>query len=283
MKIYLSWSPTPPDPSYWNWLPLDGIMISIATLKKKGLLDKTILIGLHDYLGFRGEIFLDSGSYEEAICKKKLTPNTPRELLSIAEWLRVDKVAHLDTPFIGERLKLPEKEKWRLLHQNILNARITNEASKQFKPKVEVIYVIQGWSDESLAYCAEELASLDVKYYALGSLFGLRPNEIEARVKLVREIIGESPKLHLFAVSSPNVIKRVGHLVDSVDSSTASVSGAMKELFLPSGRKHVDKIAEENLKCDCPVCSKHKGAIIMMGKQGTRSHYDRLRKIHNAY
>ena len=120
MKIFLSWSPVPPDPPFWKWLKLDGIVVSIGLLKQENLLERATLRGLHEFLEFDGLIFLDSGSYEDFIADKKLRPKTPEELLALAEWLDVDFVAHSDIPFVGKNKTLPEEEKWRLLEQNIL-------------------------------------------------------------------------------------------------------------------------------------------------------------------
>lgn len=283
MKVFLSWSPVPPDPPFWKWIPLDGIVVSVALLKQERLLKHAVLVDLHEFLDFRGLIFLDSGSYEDFIADKKLRPKSPVELLALAKWLGADLVAHLDIPFIGKNAKLPEKEKWALLSQNILNAQISYEWSNRSRSRTKVIYVIQGWNQESLAHCCEDLAKLNVDYYAIGSLKGLQADEIESRVRLVRKILGNEPKLHLFAVSNSTVLKRVQSLVDSVDSSTASIAGAMKEIIKPSGgRNHINS-ARWTLKCDCPVCRKHKGAILLQGKRGTQNYYNQLRKIHNAY
>ena len=100
MKVFLSWSPVPPDPRYWKWFSLDGIVVSIALLKQRRMLERATLVGLHDFLDFRGKIFLDSGSYEDFFAGKMLRPNSPIELLALAKWLDADFVAHLDIPFV---------------------------------------------------------------------------------------------------------------------------------------------------------------------------------------
>ena len=283
MKIFLSWSPVPPDPPFWKWLKLDGIVVSIGLLKQENLLERATLRGLHEFLEFDGLIFLDSGSYEDFIADKKLRPKTPEELLALAEWLDVDFVAHSDIPFVGKNKTLPEEEKWRLLEQNILNAKIAYNWAKTRSNRPCVVYVIQGWNQESLQYCCEALAKLNANYYALGSLLGLQPDEIVKRVCLVREIIGSKPKLHLFAVSNPCVISKVRHLIDSIDSSTASISGAMKEIMTPyGGRKNINKV-KRRINCDCPVCKKYGGAIFLQGRKGKQNYYNQLRKVHNAY
>jgi len=283
MKIFLSWSPGPPDPPFWKWIALDGIVVSIALLKQKRLLERATLIGLHELLDFKEPIFLDSGSYEDSITDKELRPRSPEELLVLAKWLGADLVAHLDIPFVGKNAKLPEEEKWRLLTLNILNANICHEWSRRNKSGVQVVYVIQGWNQESLTYCCEKLGNLNANYYAIGSLLGLQPQEIELRVRLVRRILGKGPKLHLFAVCNMAIVSKVKGLIDSVDSSTASIAGAMKEIIKPDGkRSHINQ-AKETLDCECPICSKYKGAIFLLGKRGTQNYYNQLRKIHNAY
>jgi len=283
MKIFLSWSPVPPDPPYWKWISVDGIVVSIALLKQERMLERATLLGLHDFLDFEGKIFLDSGSYEDFIAGKRLRPKSPVELLVLAKWLGVDFVAHLDVPFVGKNAELPEEEKWVLLKQNIINAKISSEWSKKKGGRTQVVYVIQGWDRESLICCCEELAKLDEEHYAVGSLARIQPKEIEYRVRMVRKLIGDAPKLHLFAVSSPSVVGALKFFVDSIDSSTASISGAMKEIMKPSGgRSHMDKIGKIE-GCNCPVCQEYKGAIFLQGKRGSQNYYNQLRKVHNAY
>ena len=283
MKFYISWSPTLSDPPYWRWISLDGIIISLGALKKKGLLKHALIRGLHEFLDFYGSIFLDSGSYGDSITGSENKPKTVEELLVLAEWLGVDMVAHLDTPFVGINAKISEERKWQLLDINILNAKITHEWEKRTKTSLQIVYVIQGWNIESIAFCAEEIAKLNARYYGLGSLARVPSTEIEKRVHLIRKIIGEKPKLHLFAVSSLNTLKKIKNLVDSVDSSTASIMGAMKEVIDPVGRRmHINKF-KYMPECDCPVCKQRKGVIFLMGKRGSHIHYNKLRKIHNAY
>jgi tRNA-guanine family transglycosylase len=178
---------------------------------------------------------------------------------------------------------LPEEEKWALMKQNILNAEIAYNYSKRTCCKTEVVYVIQGWDEESLRYCSETMAKLDAQYYAVGSLIGLQPEEIVRRVRLVRSLISNKAKLHLFAVANPLVIKEVKSLIDSVDSSSASIAGAMKEIMRPSGGRVNINHTEHIMNCGCPVCSKYKAAIFLSGGKGSQNYYNKLRKIHNAY
>ena len=127
-----------------------------------------------------------------------------------------------------------------------------------------------------------KLVKLDADYYALGSQYSSSTRQISQRVQIVRNIIGNEAKLHLFAVTRSDVLREVKHSVDSTDSSTPGIAGAMKEVFLEEGqRKHIDKISSFN--CDCTVCRKFKGSVTIMGKEGKRNYYNKLRKVHNAY
>lgn len=282
MKVFLSWSPGPPDPRYWKWLNLEGIVVSLVTLKKRGLLRKSLLYGLHSFLDYKGTIFLDSGGYEATMSKPQKLPQSQLEVLYMADWLGVDLVAHYDLPFVGRFSKISEEKKWQLLNQSILNAKITHEWEKSRSPSLQIVYVIQGWNEESIEFCATKLAEFGANYYALGSLYGLPAHIIIERVHLVRRIIGDRPKLHLFAVTRIDAIRELKKCVDSVDSSTAGIAGAMKELILGTGkRRHIDEL--DSFECNCPVCKRYKGSVTIMGKEGKRNYYNKLRKIHNAY
>jgi queuine/archaeosine tRNA-ribosyltransferase len=79
MRLYISWYPDPPDPSYWKWFRIDGLLVSLYNFRRS-LLRKVSTIGLHKFTTFRGEILLDSGSLAFS---RKIPKFTQTEVLSL--------------------------------------------------------------------------------------------------------------------------------------------------------------------------------------------------------
>ena len=282
LKYFISWYPNPPDPRYWEWFDIDGLMVSFATLKGR-ILRKALNLGLHRFIGFKGRIFLDSGAFQFST---KGTKKSQIEVLEFQRWLDPDLVSHLDKPYVNLE-KIPEERRWSMLRETIDNAKVARKWEK--KNDIQIVYVIQGWSRQSLEFCAKKLSLLDASYYGLGSLYRQPTSEIIKRVKLVRKIIGWTP-LHLFGVSPLRVnktreLEEIFSLVDSFDSSTPVRAGAVKEFFDPEdhARKHINYIRQSSKACDCPVCKRFPYAINLMGLKGRQKRYNRLRAIHNAH
>jgi len=283
MKYFISWYPDPPDPLYWEWFKIDGIMISLANLRGR-VLQKALTIGLQRFTGFNGPIFLDSGAFQLGV---RGTRKSQIEILETQRWLAPNIISHLDKPYIASE-KISEEQKWRMLKETIENAKVVKNI-ENFNNDIQVVYVIQGWNRESLKICAEKMSALKAEYYGLGSLYRQSVPEIVKRVKLIRKIIGRKPKLHLFGVSllraeQMDELRKIMHLVDSFDSSSAIRAGMVKEFYNPADRKreHINYFRFSG-KCDCPVCKRFPFRIGLLGVKGYQRRYDRLRAIHNAY
>ena len=285
MKYYISWYPNPPDPRYWEWFKIDGIMISLGSLRGS-ILKKALTLGLHRFTGFNGDIFLDSGAFQ---FRNRGTNKNQKQVLELQSWLNSDFASHLDKPFINIR-GLTQQEKWFRLKQTIENAIIAKRWERERDGELTIVYVIQGWDSKSIKLCAKKLSALNADYYALGSSHRLEPSTLFHRFKLVRKIIGKKPKLHLFGVnplrmSGSKKLEKIFSLVDSVDSSTPIQAGIVKELLDPNDkiRKHINHISQLSEVCDCPVCRKFPYEINLIGIKGSKRRYNRLRAIHNAY
>ena len=285
MEYFISWYPNPPDPRYWDWFKIDGLMISFASLRGRTL-RKALTLGLHQFTGFKGRIFLDSGAFQYG---KKGTRKSQIEVLELQRWLDPDLVSHLDKPYINLE-EISEETRWNMLKDTIENAKLTSRWER--RNDIQVVYVIQGWNHQSLRVCAEKMSRLDADYYGVGSLYRQPRSEVVKRMKLVRRIIGRKPKLHVFGVSPPRVdqdqiegLKEVFDLVDSFDSSSPVRAATVKEVIDPVSRKreHIDYVSELSSNCDCPICEQFPNRVRLLGLRGSRKQYTRLRAIHNAY
>ena len=283
MEYFISWYPDPPDPRYWEWFEIDGLMISFATLKGRTL-RKALTLGLHRFTGFKGRIFLDSGAFQFSI---KGTKKSQTEILELQHWLDPNLVSHLDKPYVNLE-KIPEETRWSMLKDTVENAKVARKWEK--RNDIQVVYVIQGWNHQSLRLCAEKMSRLNADYYGIGSLYRQPISKIVERVKLVRKTIGRKPRLHLFGVSFQKAnqteeLKEVFSSIDSFDSSTPIQAGFVKEFLDPTDhkRKHVNNMPGFSEACNCPVCKKFPYEISLIGLKGRKKMYNRLRALHNAY
>ena len=276
MKFYISWYPTPPDPKYWEWFKVDGLMLSLAHFKAR-LLTEALKKDLHNFVGFKGEIFLDSGAFDYGL---DVPPRTQLETLELQRWLGADIVSHLDKPFIN-LAHISDDERMNALKSTIENAKIARKWQK--KTGLQVVYVIQGWGLKSTDYCAKKMAKLKADYYGIGSLYKTSPKETIERVKIVRMRIGIDPKLHLFGVSRFDVLKPLSGYVDSFDSSSPVRAAVAKEVVNPSNKKRAYISGAIPVNCCCPVCKQRPLALLMIGMPQSKRYHNELRALHNAY
>lgn len=285
MRYFISWYPDPPDPPYWKWFEIDGLMISLGNFRSQ-ILRKAINLGLHRFTGFRGDIFLDSGAFQFV---NKPTTKTQIEILELQRWLTPDLLSHLDRPYVGFT-RFRERERWNMLKETIDNAKVARKWEVNKGGDIQMVYVIQGWNYESIRMCAKKLHFLGVNYYGLGSSFRLKISTIIRRLKSIRKIIGRNANLHLFGVNplrseTREELEIISSLIDSFDSSTPIMAGSVKELIDPYSRqrKHINLVLESSMYCDCPVCKKFSSSIKLLGTGRHKRTHNRLRAIHNAY
>jgi len=279
LKFYIAWKPTrSPDAKYWEWFQPDGILVSLAKLQQSGKLRQIFAKGIHEYLGFDGEIFLDGGAYGY----NAYSPTyTQAESLRLQSWIRADLISHLDRPYVGLS-SLSDSQKWNLLQATIENAHVASRWEKETSICSKVIYTIQGWNSKSIGYCAEKLSEIESDHYALGSLIGVENQEAVHRITAVRQILGKGPKLHIFGVSRLGLLERVRHLIDSFDSAVPAKAAVFKEIVNPFLRRHhVDEIPIR--RCDCPVCRESPALILARGLPTQMTKFNHYRAIHNAF
>jgi len=280
MKYFVCWYPDPPDPRYWDWFPIDGLMISLSNLTGESL-RKALNSGLHRLTGFNGSIFLDAGLFKPNNNRKM----SQEEVLDLQSWMRPDYVTHMDFPILP-RWGYSLDEKHVALKRTIDNAWIAHRWGKR-NDDVKIIYVIQGWDSDSVELCVKKLAELGAKHYGLGSLYRAPVHEIRRRVRLVRTHIGLEPHLHLFGVSPLKLYREkydnAGlHRIDSIDSSAPIMAGVVKDVLSPHSYER-ENIYLNQETCSCPVCSRYPSNRYMDGLEGKKRLNTRIRALHNTY
>lgn len=241
MKLFVTWSPHDVSPLLSEYV--DGYSVSLALFSRRKL-EMAAALGLKKLLGTSKELLLDSLSM--TIASASIKPYDPRSqfhMLNMQLWLRPDYIVHKDYPLLNRALS--EKEKLKLLARTIRNAEVMFRLEERYGLR-NVIYVIQGWDLESMAYCAKCYVELGVEMYGLGSSISLGHREFARRLRRVREIVGRHAHIHVFGALKPYHLEIVKQYANSIDTSTPIKAAAMG-CILVEGGGHVRRIKVERV------------------------------------
>ena len=242
MKLFVTWSPY--DFSSFLEEFVDGFSVPLGSLDKH-LMEKSMLTGLRKAIGTTKEVIVDSLLSTIADASRgSLISKSQYHIFNIQLWLNPDYIVHKDYPILYKNLTKIEKRK--LLERTILNAEITLKLIDKYDINDKnVIFVIQGWNEESFRYCAKRYADMGVKMYGLGSSIKTSPSDFIKRLRIVREAIGDEAYLHVFGALKPSVLKEAKTMCNSVDTSTPFKAAAMGYvMILEEGR--VKRIRVDN-------------------------------------
>lgn len=264
---------------------IDAIMISFAEIMSRGLTSRAAAArGLRQYLGFRGEVFLDNGSF--TLLRNGGKPN-------VAEYVRFVESAKPDWfPIPVDYLPAPSSSR----RVAKLLAEKTASMNQEFGGSGYVPVVHMG--PHFLEYFAEVLKLLRPDRLAVGGMvpylrFGRGANPRVAIEMLARARSLFDGSLHVFGfgggVTSLHLAAALG--LDSVDSSGWRVRAA-KGLILMPGRgermitgfgqqKGAPLSSEDQLalkRCGCAICSVSSNQLSKPGRLGFQG-----RALHNLW
>jgi len=293
MRFYVSWYSG--DPEYQQ---IDGdsrVLISPTSVSKAWHIE--------DFRFPPRSIMIDSGSFHFIDTNGQRLTKTQNEVFE--EQIRIlgdfkpAIISHLD--FAIPRTGISEPTMKERIEITIDNAEKFFDLCLSNTNRLEGVVplaVIQGYDTESVLYCARRLRAIGFKKFGLGSvarLSRIKRSEILNRVAKVMEIVGD---LHIFGVSSIEIMKKLRELkVSSVDSATpikeSIYSGIIyskpfrrykigTEYFTNkwSRRYGYAKILKKPAPCDCPICVEIGMHAIM---QRGRKLWNNLRALHNYY
>jgi len=254
MKLFVTWSPR--DVSRFLEELVDGFSVPIGCISRR-LMEKSMMTGLRKAIGTTKEVIVDSLLTTIADANThSFVSKSQYHILNIQLWLKPDYIVHKDYPILNKNLT--ELEKRKLLEKTILNAEITLKLIEKYGIiDGKVIFVIQGWNDESFRYCAKRYADMGVEMFGLGSSIKVNPEDFIKRLHIVREVIGDKAYLHVFGALKPSVIKLTKNMYNSVDTSTPFKAAAMGYVIILEGEKvkriRVDNISLEDLQIPHPL------------------------------
>ncbi|ADN49599.1 hypothetical protein [Vulcanisaeta distributa] len=236
-RLYITWYAEPEDPHYWRFFRVGGITVSLKSLLKmpRWKFTRVLSQGFRRFFNYDGPLLVDSMLTEVHAPRSNMHGDIPQSHVLYLQYLlgsdiliqRDYPLIHVDDP--GLRTKL--------FNRNLAMA----EAALRFGDLVgkDVMLVVHGWNLNTYIKCAEYYRDLGVKYVGIGSLVPHRSNTkfLINVVKGVREVLGSHVHMHLFGISTIELITQLGNYVDSVDVSTPAIAGAKKELIVWDGSR----------------------------------------------
>lgn len=249
MKLFVTWSPY--DVTSFLEEYIDGYSVQLGGLSRD-LLEKSMLVGLRKALGTTKEVLVDSlVTTISSAAKHPILSRSQSHIFNIQLWLKPDYIVHKDYPVLNR--KLTEVERSKLVERTILNAEVLVKLMEKYSLDIKrVIFVIQGWDEKSIKWCAKRYTEIGVEVYGLGSSIKTSPNAFLERLRVVREVIGDNAHLHVFGALKPSVLRAARGLYNSVDTSTPFKVAAMGYVIVfDEGRPkriRVDNISLEDLQ-----------------------------------
>jgi len=279
-------------PKPWEHFKIDGIMVNAYEIMETMRTESEVRQrGIHDYLGFKGPITMDSGGF--LFMQKETLKVDPLSILKLYRKSRPDYGVVLDHP-LGSNLTTSERKRRQL--RTLRNTRHMVESRSSSDP--ELIPVIHGHTSHSIKWYVQELQEIDdFDIYGIGSLvpsaFNTRGvggiyNVIEILCQ-VRKLLPEK-KIHVFGIGSAITMHLMFYAgADSVDSSSwrsKAAFGAIQlagigDRYITSNKKHKKYLnlsrKEERIldSCACPACRHH--------SLGNMRKNFQLRALHNAW
>jgi len=241
-----------------------AIIVNALHLYRK-IFERVAKVGLHDFMGWKGIIFTDSGGFQPI---KRfpasaggdgitfLMPNgreeifTPEKSMEVQKKMGSDFIFALDDcpsyPYTRERAEMAVRRTIRWAERC--------QGDRNFA-------ILQGGVYADLRRkCAEEISKMDFFGFAIGGLcIGEPKEEMHYMVDVTTRILPEEKPRHLMGVGSPeDIIRCVDMGIDIFDSAFPTRNARHGTIFtgrgkINLGRKGVkgDAIDEE---CNCYTC-----------------------------
>jgi 7-cyano-7-deazaguanine tRNA-ribosyltransferase len=289
MDFYISWYPG--DPNYPSYDDDCSMLISITSVSQEW--------DIRRLPNLPNRLIVDSGGYKySSLQGDSINPrNILDRQISILSDIKIPTViCACDFPILDS--SIPSNRKDEKITQTIAFAyELKNLIDKIGLPDyIKPMAIIQGYDEDSLIYCAKELALLDFPIYGLGSLAKLNHYElVNERIDTVTSIIN-ARNLHVFGVGKIETIYHMKILgIRSVDTASPARAAAYNEVIYSNPyRRYIikrsmvnnnnsasvqDKFISNPLHCECPVCVDDPDQILKIGKKK----FNRKRALHNYF
>lgn len=277
---------------------VEGMMVNaFETFANSNILNLVRERGIHEFLKFKGPVFMDSGGF--MLMKRSGSSVTPLEVLQLYKDARCDMGAVLDHPLDPMLSVDPNNKRW---ETTLINTSIMF----QNRNELTLVPIVHGHSRNKLRKSCEQVKDIvgDVSIIAIGSLVPLiRMKVLNGRfaqssfrrlvdcIQIVREMFPNA-FMHVFGIGGASTMHLLFSLrVDSADSLSWRIKAGHGAIQLPGRgdrflsdhgpkRRVIDKADKALLdQCKCPICAgkdvSHKIKVL------DRNYQDRA--VHNAW
>lgn len=289
MDFFVSWYPG--DPNYPRYDDDCAMLISVTSVARDW--------SLRQFNTLPQRLIIDSGGYRYAIAPQESLspPSLFKRQLSILDQAPVEAIiCARDYPVLDTSLTSNQKDY--CITQTIAYAYEFKQLTKKHRlpSHWRTMAIIQGYDEDSLIYCANELKCIGFDLYGIGSLAVLKRHQpIIRRVKAVASVVG-AEHLHVFGVGVVKTVKVFHEMgIHSIDSARPAKAAAYNEILYSNpyrrfgilepphipmaGRIPKHRRLSKPLPCSCPVCKNGRTDIIGVGKRA----FIRARALHNYY
>lgn len=232
------------------WDLSQGVILSLYHILQYPYKDRILTEGVHEVLGTRHPVFIDSGGFQYM---KKGVELDPLDVLRYEERTGCDIGITFDYPIQPET---PSHEKQKRLARSILSA---NEMLDKKETDMQLYGAIHGSHPREIIQYMGQLKD-GFSGYGIGSLVP-RKNQLHHLVDMVYHVRRSTEKpLHCFGITGFPALFALSYLgVDTFDSWAYVVAAAFKEFVHPVTLSRVKKIKELDRlpDCDCSICEQY--------------------------
>jgi len=244
--------------------PYDGVLVSRATVEgsgeKNGQYNESQImrfrrIGAREFLRFNSPedaskpIFGDCGAFSYSnLTTPPYTPEDTVEFYGDGQFTHGCSVDHIIFEFDANAKGLNcgsdiSRERFQITLQ--LASEFWKE-SQQLGPNFTPVGVAQGWSPESLAESAKQLAKIGYRYIAIGGLVPLKVDEIHLAINAIEDAVKKWPdtKLHLLGFAKAD---NLGEFTKYKSVASFDSTSPLVRAFKDSRRNYYQRGNDEKL------------------------------------
>jgi hypothetical protein len=249
--------------AYWDdlypheimgYAPYDGLLVSRATVGGQQITGKYSqaqalrfrLVGAREFMRYpeskfpNSWVFGDCGAFSYHTMSKP--PYSPEEMLEFYEeagFTHGCSVDHVIFEYDEDKKSMESgtqeaKHRFEITQEN---AREFLSVSRRLGNRFTPVGVIQGWSPETMATAAKNLARMGYTYLAAGGMANLKTNQIHACLQAIREQVPASVGLHVLGFARADQFHEFsGYAITSFDTTsplTRAFKDSTRNYYLP--------------------------------------------------
>lgn len=242
--------------------------------KSSDLREKVLKVGLHNFLGFDGPVYTDSGAFQ--YYSQSVSDINPTEIVGFQKKIKSDFVTPLDL------FTLPSDTKAEAGKKLLETVKRTRAARKTVKDNL--VGPIQGGSFLDLrAQACKKIAKINPDIFAIGGIVPFMEqydfkNLCDIILTCRRNLPANKP-VHAFGAGHPVSFALLAACgCDLFDSAIYSLAAQRGAYLTANGTYQLSNLSE--FPCSCPVCSQNNADSVKKMEQPER---EKFLASHNLY